>query len=346
MKSGISRRVRIDDVARHAEVSATAVSFAFNNPHRLNPQTVQRILEAAEELGYTPNPHARALLAKAIGTIGVLAPQSLPAMFSNPFFMVFNEGVGRVCEENGLSLLMVSPVTGTSLEAIAKAPVDGLIVIGFNQDNPQLDIVRKRRIPYVIVDGDAATAPSINVDDVGGAYQAAAHLLGLGHRDIAYMTFETDHVAPPDSRVYGVGQRRLKGYQQAVADYGVRCKPEWLVPASLSMAGGAEAFNHLWQANARPTAILAIADVLAFGILQAAAEQGLRVPDDLSVVGFDDNPQSAWASPPLTTVRQPALEKGELAAQTLLSIIAGELAEPSHVVMPTQLIVRSTTKAR
>lgn len=343
MPPSSGKRVRIEDVARQAEVSPTAVSFAFNNPHRLSPQTVQRILEVAEELGYMPNPHARALLAKAIGAIGVLTPQSLPSIFTNPFYAAFNEGVARVCEENSLSLLMLSPVTGTLGEVIAKAPVDGLIVVGFNEQNQQIDTLRKRGFNFVIVDGDAQSAPSINVDDMHGAYLAAEHLLQRGHRDIAYLAFETDFAAPQDGKVYGVGQRRLLGYQRAFEDYGVAWNPDRLIPTHLSAAGGAEAFARLWASPERPTAILAVADILALGVLQAAAELGVRVPDELAVVGYDDIPQASWSSPPLTTVYQPTIEKGELAAQTLLSVISGDLATPSHVVMPTGLIVRQSS---
>src|SRR5215475_9966864 len=126
-------RVRIGDVARQAGVSPTAVSFAFNNPHRLNPQTVQRILQVAAELGYSPNPLAKALLTKSVGVIGILAPQSLPSIFANPFYAAFYEGVGQVCEENQLALLSLSPVSSSVSEAIARAPVDGLIVVGLNE---------------------------------------------------------------------------------------------------------------------------------------------------------------------------------------------------------------------
>src|SRR4051812_36800138 len=122
------RNIRIADVARDAGVSATAVSFAFNNPERLNAQTVARILAVAHELGYAPNPHARALLTKSVGVIGVLVPQSIPSIFANPFFASLYEGIGQVCEDNNLSLLTVSPVSGSLSKAVANAPVDGFIV--------------------------------------------------------------------------------------------------------------------------------------------------------------------------------------------------------------------------
>src|SRR2546430_16843996 len=131
----MGRTVRIADVAKEAGVSPTAVSFAFNNPGRLNEQTVARILETAHRLGYAPNPYARALLAQSVGVIGVLVPQSIPAIFSNPFFSYFYEGVGQICEENELSLLTISPVAGSLSKAVANAPVDGFIVVGLNEEH-------------------------------------------------------------------------------------------------------------------------------------------------------------------------------------------------------------------
>src|SRR5260221_9701844 len=155
------RGIRIADVARQAGVSATAVSFAFNSPDRLNAQTVSRILEVARQLGYTPNPHARALLTKSVGVIGVVVPQSIPTIFANPFFPNLYEGIGQVCQDNGLALLTVSPVDGSLSKAVADAPVDGFIVVGLNEDHAELEMLVKRHVPFVIVDGDANHMPSV-----------------------------------------------------------------------------------------------------------------------------------------------------------------------------------------
>lgn len=336
-------RIRIEDVAKLAGVSPTAVSFAFNNPHRLSQQTVERILDAARELGYAPNPHAKALLSKSIGVIGILAPQNLPSIFANPFFAAFHEGVGQVCEENKLALLTISPVSGSVAEAIAKAPVDGLIVVGLNESHKEISHLHKRKLPFVIVDGDATNVPTINVDDEHGAWQAASFLLSRDHRNILCMTFETDYSTPQDDRVYGVGERRLKGYQRAFADYGLTWKDEYLVPTEASVQAGADTFRAIWETRQdAPTAVLAVADVMAIGVLQAAVALNINVPHDLAVIGFDDIPQATWMNPPLTTVRQPILEKGELAAQLLLSIISGESQESENLLLPTELVVRGS----
>jgi DNA-binding LacI/PurR family transcriptional regulator len=335
-------KVRIEDVAQKAGVSPTAVSFAFNNPHRLNAQTVIRILDAAQEMGYTPNPHARALLAKSIGVIGILTPQSLPSIFANPFFAAFHEGVGRICDEHNLSLLTISSVSGSLTQASANAPVDGIIVVGLDERHPDIEQLHRRKMPFVIVDGDALVAPSVNVDDEGGAYDAAAYLLERGHRNIACLTFEMDYSDIHPNKVYGVGQRRLEGYKRAFSEYGITWSDTCLNPTFASVAAGAEAFRELWKAPKRPTAILALADIIAIGVLQAAASIGLRLPHDLAVIGFDDIPQSMWTTPSLTTVSQPVVEKGEIAAQQLLSLISGEPPAELKIQLPTRLVIRQS----
>ena len=337
------KKVRIEDVANEVGVSATAVSFAFNSPDRLNAKTVERILTVADRLGYSPNPHARALLAKSIGVIGILTPQSLPSVFANPYFSAFHEGVGRVCEENRLSLMVISPTTGSLSQASARAPVDGLIVVGLNENHQEVELLHRRKMPFVIVDGDAITAPSVNVDDDYGAWQAANYLLTRGHRNIVCLTFEEDLSDSHSTKVYGVGQRRLEGYKRAFATYDLPWSDDILFPVTTSVAAGADTFHQLWHTlRPRPTAILAVADVIAIGVLQAAAASHIYVPDDLAVIGFDDIPQSTWVHPRLTTVHQPMVEKGEIAAQLLLTSIAGETQSSANLLLPTELVVRQS----
>lgn len=324
-------------------MSATAVSFAFNSPERLNVNTVTRILEVADRLGYSPNPHARALLAKNVGVIGILTPQSLPSIFRNPFFSAFHEGVGRVCEEHCLSLMVVSPASRSLSEASARAPVDGFIVVGLNESHPEIEVLRRRKTPFVIVDGDAETVPSINVDDYDGARQAADYLLERGHRQITILTFEQDLSNQHSKKVYGVGRRRLEGYKHSFNAHDILWHDDILVPTATSADAGASVFERLWEnAKTRPTALLAVADVIAIGVLQAAAAHGVSVPDQLAVIGYDDIPQARWTTPPLTTVHQPMVEKGEVAIQRLLSLIAGEPQTEPNVLLPTQLILRES----
>lgn len=338
-----AKKPRIEDVAKAAGVSATAVSFAFNRPDRLNSKTVTRILDAADQLGYSPNPLARALLAKSTGVIGILTPQTLPSIFKNPFFAAFHEGVGRACEEHCLSLMIVSPASRSLSEASAHAPVDGLIVVGLNESHPEIELLRRRQMQFVIVDGDAETVPSVNVDDYHGARQAANYLLERDHRRIACLTFEQDLSSSHSKKVYGVGRRRLEGYKHSFNDCDILWDDSMLIPTAASIDAGAAAFKRLWKnARNRPTAVLAVADVMAIGMLEEANARGVCVPDDLAIIGFDDILQAQWTRPPLTTVRQPMVEKGEIAVQMLLTLIAGEPLPNRHVLLPTELVIRKS----
>ncbi len=337
-------RVTIADVARRAGVSPTAVSFAFHNPSQLSAGTADRIMAAVSELGYAPSPFARALMSRRVGVVGVLVPQGIGAIFENPFFAAFLQGVGTACAEQDRSMLVVgSPVDGALEDVIARAPVDGFIIVGLNENYREVTPLRRRGVPFVIVDGDADTAPSVNVDDEDGARMAAAHLLTAGHREVLVLTFETPY-GHLDDAFHGVGGRRLRGYQRAFREDHVAWRDEWLVPSVASIEGGAQGFLGAWAAGLRPTAVLAVSDGIAAGVLTAAAGLGLRVPDDLEIVGFDDVPFASLTCPPLSTVRQPIVEKGRVAAELLLDALA-ERGSAERIVLPTELVLRGTTRS-
>src|SRR6202521_3131338 len=178
-------RVTIADVAIAAGVSKTAVSFAFNNPEKLGPATLERVLGVAQELGYAPHPAARALSMRRSGTIGVLIPQRLSTVFANPFLSELIQGMGELCEEHDLTMLLVPPLDGSLEGAIRQASVDGFISLGLSPDDQALETLMRIGIPTVLVDSAASPDhPAVNVDDAGGAEAAALHVAGLGHRDV------------------------------------------------------------------------------------------------------------------------------------------------------------------
>ena len=331
-------RVTIADVASAAGVSKTAVSFAFNNPERLGQATLERVLGVAQDLGYAPHPAARALSMRRSGTIGVLIPQRLSTVFANPFLSELIQGLGELCEEHDLTLLLVPPLNGSLESAIRQASVDGFISLGLSPDDGALDVLDRIGIPTVLVDSeDSPSHPTVNVDDAGGARAAAGHLLELGHRQLAIL------VLPParaQAHSTPTATRRLAGYREAISEAGVPAAHS--VIAGISVAAGARAFDSLPKGPRRPTGVLAMSDMVAIGVIAAAQATGFRVPDDLSVVGFDDLPASAWTNPPLTTVRQPIVEKGRLAARLLIQRMKGKPVE-SPAPLKTSLVVRGST---
>ena len=331
-------RVTIADVASAAGVSKTAVSFAFNNPEKLGQATLERVLGVAHDLGYTPHPAARALSMRRSGTIGVLVPQRLSTVFANPFMSELIQGLGELCEQHDLTVLLVPPLDGSLETAIRHASVDGFISLGLGPDDTALAVLDRIGIPSVLVDSEASPAhPAVNVDDRGGAEAAARHLLELGHSQVAIA------VLPPTRGQAGptpTAARRMAGYQAAIDRAGG--PPPVTLTAGISVAAGARAFASLPGGTRRPTAVLSMSDMAAIGIVSAAQATGLRVPEDLSVIGFDDLPMAAWTTPALTTVRQPIVEKGRLAARLLIQRMKGEPVE-SPAPLATTLVIRGST---
>ena len=342
MEHQVARRVTIADVAEAAGVSKTAVSFAFNNPGRLAADTATRIIEIADSLGYRPDPVARMLTQRRTGTIGLVTPQALASIFSNPFFGMFSAGVAAVAEDAGYGLHFISPLHGSLSRAIARATVDGVVAIGLAADHPEIAEIRRAGLPMTTVDSDRFdNLPSVDVDDEGGAAAAAEHLVALGHRDILVIAIERAEHAP--SGADDTVSRRLRGYRSALAAAGVTLRDEDVLISPATYAGGVAAVQRAWDSGRRPTAILAMSDAIAIGAIRGLRDHGLSIPADVSVVGFDDIELAETTDPPLTTVHQPIRGKGEEAARLLLSVLAGREESTGHRRLATRLIVRAST---
>jgi alanine racemase len=344
-----TRRARIADVAKEAGVSKTAVSFAFNSPERLNAVTAARIREVADALGYRPHPVARMLAQKNTMTIGLLTPQVLSVVFADPFYAELCAGVAAATDGAGYGLLFVSPLHGSLVRAIGRATVDGFVAVSLGEDHPEVEQIRRAGLPMVLVDSGALPEHgSVESNDEVGARAAARHLLSLGHRQFAVIGVE-----PPDAPelpehspgpAETVASRRLTGYRQGLELGGVKLGNERIVVGPATFDGGVAAFHRIWEDGLRPTAILAMSDLMAVGVMWAVREVGLRVPEEISIVGFDDLDVAAHSNPPLTTVHQPIRRKGEEAARLLLRMIASpDLERPEHKTLDTRLIIRAST---
>lgn len=340
-------RPTINDIASRAGVSKTTVSFALNDPSRISAETYARIMGIVTELGYVPDPVARTLTTKRLGALGVLLPQPIFEALRNPYICELIRGIGEVCEEHELSLTMLPPIRGRVIEAARRAFVDGLITIGVGPGDEVVGILHRRHIPFVTIDG-AAVDETINVgiDDAEAAHDIMGHVLSLGHRRVAILALRPETLNLPDQRYSLVSDRRLAGFQSALAEAGLHLESPGIeiVSVESSIEGGEEAAQSILAPGAdRPTAVLAMADAVALGVYQACEKLGLSIPGDLSVVGFDDIPWAARARPALTTVRQPGMEKGSAAASLVVSLLAGEQA--SHIHLPTSLVLRDSCAA-
>lgn len=336
-------RVTIKDIAEKAGVSKTSVSFAFNDPGRLPEATVQRILEVAEELGYIPDPVARSMTSGRTCTLGVLVPQPIPEIIRNPFLSEFLEGVGEVCTKAGFSLMLVPPLEGSMERAIINAAVDGFLTLGLEPFKAAMVVLQKRGVPYVMVDSDPIEGvPAVIVDDETGSRDAMRHVLEAGHKNIAILAIRSGKEGRYQEYT-GTLRRRMTGYLSALEEFDLKLDNRHirLLECASTASGGRAGFQALWKGKMRPTALVAMSDIIAIGAKEAAREVGVRIPEDLTVIGFDDLPIAAWINPPLTTISQPLRKKGKLAADILVNHIKGE-DKPEHHVLNTQLIVRES----
>ncbi|MBI9048635.1 MAG: LacI family DNA-binding transcriptional regulator [Anaerolineaceae bacterium] len=336
------KKVSINDIAKKAGYSKTTVSFAFNNPERLPEQTVKRILDTAEELGYSPDPIARSMSTGHTGTIGVLFPQSIPDVIRNPFIPEFLAGVGEICTREGFTLMLVPPLKGSIRRAIENAAVDGFITLGLEEYKATMVVLRQRGVPFITVDSDPIEdIPAVNIDDETGAKEAMLHVLEQGHRDIRILAIRSGREGHYEE-YHGTLHYRMNGYLAALSEYGLELdrKHIRLIEGACTEYGGAESFRVIWKGRNRPTAIVAMSDIMAIGALNAAREMHIA-DEEISMVGFDDIPMAASVNPALTTVAQPHCKKGQLAAELLLNTINGEV-DNTHYVLPTELVLRNS----
>jgi DNA-binding LacI/PurR family transcriptional regulator len=337
--------VTLATVAEAVGVSRMTVSNAYNRPDQLSPELRDRVLEAAERLGYSgPNPVARTLSRGKTGSVGLVLDYPLTIAFTDPGTVQFLHGVAAGCEEAGLGLTLVPRIEGGGAMLIQNALVDGFVLYCIHPGDPRMDAVVARKLPFARVDFDAEPEMvDVNIDDEGGARMIAEHLTALGHRRIG---IALPHGAPGETGAearaaawHHVTKSRLDGWRAGLEAAGIdwNAVPVAAGPDKLRAAGRIAGGRLLDRAD-RPTAIIALSDVLAIGVLEAAAERGISVPDDLSVAGFDDVPEAAAADPPLTTIRQPHRLKGSEAVRLLL-----EGPEAESVLLPIELVVRAST---
>jgi DNA-binding LacI/PurR family transcriptional regulator len=339
------RRVRLRDVAERAGVSVGSASQAFGRPELVSDDVRERVLAAAEELGYPgPDPAARRLRTGRAGAIGLIFSERLAYQFTDPASPPFLRGVSLAIQKAPTGLLLVpdSRQRDEAAQLVREAVVDGFIVYSVPQNDPRVEAALVRRLPVVTVDQPrGAETPFVGIDDRAAARSAAEHLRGLGHERVAVLSFVTT-LEPGSTLQLDITVERLAGYEDGLGNAWdpalVRtCRPNAPEPARAATL-------ELLREPSPPTAILAMSDILAFGALEAAGELGVPVPSKLSVVGFDDTPGAALATPPLTTVAQPHEEKGRLAAEQLIDAIErGGSGEPSRTLLPTELVVRDST---
>lgn len=330
----------IADVAKLAGVSKATVSRVINN-HSVRPATRSRVLQAMRQLDYQPNVHARGLTSGKSSVVGVIVPG-----IANQFYGAILDGVQSALDTRGYHMIVTS--TGHTVNARGKEwmvakllkekRADGVLVVTPRVLSPEhfMNLI-KSNFPVVLADGHSDALSCVIVDNFEGASKAVNHLIQLGHRDIALVT------GPPETTET---VQRLSGYKAALEAAGLPLREEWVISSDYTYQGGVKAAEQiLAQKGRKPTAVFAANDYMAMGVINYLVRCGLRVPEDVAVVGYDDIESAAFFRPALTTVRQPLMELGKVAAHKLLSVVEGTETETVKILLSAELVVRESSGA-
>lgn len=339
------KRPTINDIARITGYSKTAVSFAFNDPNRISQKARDQILAVATQIGYIPDPMARNFSLRRHQSIGFLLPQIIHYTLRNPYMMQVIQGIGSVCQKYGYTLTLIPPLNESITDAVRNAAVDGLITIGMKVEMEIVDIMRQRKLPFVTIDGTPSLAmPSVNINDEEAAYGIMRQVLAQGHRNIVIISLPDDAFATGRGDDTSVPTLRKRGYERALKDVGLTLDhPSVTVMVSeCTLEDGKHAGHLVSKLKNHPTAIVAMSDIVAIGCILYLDEHGYNIPGDISIVGFDNIQESVLVTPRLTTVDQPAGDKGYMAAEVLFRMINGEDCEDTRMIIPYRIIMRNS----
>jgi DNA-binding LacI/PurR family transcriptional regulator len=326
----------IGEIARLAGVSKTTVSRVLNEKPDVDPATREKILGLIAEYGFQPNAFAKAISQQKSLHVGLLIPHKAEYVFSNPFYTDVMHGVSTQVDRCGYYLLMCYAHESNYLDIYRQKRVDGFVLLspGYFHQNI-IDSLNKENVPFVSTAkiSDEENMVFVDVDNFKGGAQVTEHLIGLGHRNIAYIGKPT----------LTSSLERMQGYRSVLEAHGLQYSDQHiLVPETSSIESGHDSTIALLQGPDAPTAIFLANDVMAIGAINAVHELGMRVPDDVSIVGFDDIPLARYVNPPLTTVRQPTYEKGSEAARLLIEMLETNL-QPQSKVLDVEMVVRAST---
>lgn len=330
----------IKDVATLAEVSKTTVSRVMNNSSSVKPETKARVLGAVRELGYTPNSIARALRIKKSDVVAVIIPRGIEYVFSDPFFPELIKGISTVLNLHNLNLHLDMSNSRTEQREIysnllKSKRVDGVILVCPRFDDKQYILkLRRASLPCVLI----GRFPLEKANYVGhngkkGACSAVEHLIGLGHKQIGFISGSLDLIGGVD---------RFEGYKIALERHSLEYDSELVTKGNWTREGGYEAMWELLNREEVPTAVFTANDQMAVGAIKATKEKGLKIPKDIAIVGFGDTQLASCIEPSLTVVKDPTYKEGATAAEMLIKLINDEEVKQPQVILETQLIIRES----
>jgi LacI family transcriptional regulator len=331
----------IRDVAKRAGVAPITVSRVMNNSGYVKPETRRRVEEAAAELHYVPNMLAHSFRSKRTNTLALVLPD-----ITNPFWTTVARGVEDVAGAQGFSVFFCNTDENETkqsryLAALLRRRVDGVLLAPVTNDGTTVQMLLRQNVGVVVIDRKVKNieVDTVRGDSIGGAYQLVRHLIDLGHRQIAALSGPAN---------LSVSQDRVAGYAQALNEAGLTIDPSLVTFGDFTIESGRDRMQALLARRPRPTAIFAGNNFIAAGALTVMREAGLRTPEDISVVVFDDLPDPYVFEPKLTVAVQPAYELGQVAAQRLLQKInhpATKMNDVCDVILPVQIIIRQSTRS-
>ena len=328
----------IKDVARMAGVSTTTVSHVINKTRFVAEATQQKVLAAVDELNYAPSAVARSLKCNTTRTIGMLVTKS-----TNPFFAEVVHGVEEYCYNSGYTLILCNTEGNLEkqrdyLRMLSEKRVDGLLVMCSDLDQMLLDLLeRKNDLPMVIMDWGPESPHTDNILDnaENGGYIATKHFIENGHKKIGCLSGQADK---------STCQERLKGFRKAMAEADLTVNEDWLLDGDFECESAVEAAQKFIAMEDRPTAIFCFNDIMAMALISTFEQAGLRVPDDISIIGYDNIDLAPYFSPPLTTVHQPKRRLGKKAIEILLERVKDKNHERQTFEMTPKLVERKSVK--
>ncbi len=327
----------LQDIARMSGVSRSTVSRVLNGDPNVNAQTREKVQNILQSNHFQPNLAARGLAAGHARVLGLVIPIGVSAIFSDPYFPLLIQGVATACNALGYSVMLwlAEPEyeRRTISQIINNGIVDGVIVSSPQMDDPMIDYLCESERPFITIGRTTSRQQTnyVDVDNRAGAHQAVSHILRSGCRRVATITGPRN---TPGS------QDRYQGYVDAMHERGVPVYPELIAEGEFTDTTGYLSMKKLLQH--RPDAVFVASDAMAIAAMRAIGEAGLRIPQDIAVVGFDDIPSAATCKPPLTTVRQPIQRTGGVAAEALIDLIEHPDPLPRRIVLPTELVIRSS----
>ncbi|MGA9287552.1 MAG: LacI family DNA-binding transcriptional regulator [Anaerobacillus sp.] len=326
----------IKDVAKRAGVAVSTASYALNNIKKVSPATVKKVQDAARELNYQKNGFASDLKRTKTNTIALILKD-----LSGPYYSELIKGVQEVAMTNGFDLIACSSIGGaqsTAVKFLTEKRVDGAIILAHNITDEIICEAAREGFPLVVLDRTLNNEHviQVEVDNIQGGYIATEHLIQKGHEDIAYIS------GPYNSHD---NEMRFKGYQQALTEHELRFQTRWKISGDFTREGGYRATKMLIAQGNLPTAVFYANDEMALGGIQAFNEKKISVPDDVSIIGFDDIQLSEYVSPPLTTVKQPKYEAGALAVHLIFQQLSQEKVD-RYYKLPTELIDRKSVSRK